>query len=103
MHDLSPAAPGRARRLRPARQGRIWTAGQGRIWSAKHRAYRAFQTRGIPIRNEQGAIEEGVGALTDVQDTIDIKVLLERTQTDLAKSLTELRLSEAKARAHLAE
>jgi PAS domain S-box-containing protein len=77
---------------------------QGRIWSAKHGAYRAFQTRGIAIRNEQGEIYEWLGALTDVQDTIDIKVLLDRTQADLASSLQALRLNEAQLRereAHL--
>ena len=71
---------------------------QGRIWSAKHSAYRAFQTRGIPIKNEGGQIEEWLGALTDIQDSIDIKALLDRTQTDLADSLKALRLSEARLR-----
>jgi PAS domain S-box-containing protein len=71
---------------------------QGRIWSAKHNAYRAFQTRGIPIKNESGQIEEWLGALTDIQDSIDIKALLDRTQTDLADSLKALRLSEARLR-----
>ena len=42
---------------------------QGRIWSAKHNAYRAFQTRAIPIKNEGGQIEEWLGALTDIQDS----------------------------------
>jgi PAS domain S-box-containing protein len=76
---------------------------QGRIWSAKHNGYRAFQTRAIPIKDEQGQIEEWLGALTDVQDTIDIKVLLDRTQTDLANSLKALRSSDASSRTHLAE
>src|SRR5215470_19888719 len=31
---------------------------QGRVWSAKHGAYRAFQTRGIAIRNERDEIVE---------------------------------------------
>jgi PAS domain S-box-containing protein len=76
---------------------------QGRIWSAKHKDFRAFQMRGIPIRNERGQIDEWLGALTDVQDTIDIKVLLDRTQTDLADSLKALRASEARSRAHLTD
>jgi PAS domain S-box-containing protein len=76
---------------------------QGRIWSAKHKDYRAFQMRSIPIWNERGQIDEWLGALTDVQDTIDIKVLLDRTQTDLADSLKALRASEARSRAHLIE
>jgi PAS domain S-box-containing protein len=76
---------------------------QGRIWSAKHNGHRTFQARGIPIRNEQGQIEEWLGALADIQDTIDIKVLLDRTQTDLADSLKALRVSEASSRAQLAE
>ena len=59
---------------------------QGRIWCAKYGSYRAFQTRGVAVRNEQGEIEEWLGALTDIQDTIDIKALLERTQEELAKS-----------------
>jgi PAS domain S-box-containing protein len=76
---------------------------QGRIWSAKHRDYRAFQMRAIPINDETGQIEEWLGALTDVQDTIDIKVLLDRTQADLADSLKALRASEARSRAHLTD
>ncbi len=71
---------------------------QGRIWSAHHNAYRAFQTRGIAVRNKKGEVEEWLGALTDIQDTIDIKVLLERAQSDLAASLHDLRLSEARYR-----
>jgi PAS domain S-box-containing protein len=71
---------------------------QGRIWSAKHGAYRAFQTRGIAIRNEQGDIVEWLGALTDVQDTIEIKTLLDRAQVDLAKSMQARRMGEAQLR-----
>jgi two-component sensor histidine kinase len=77
---------------------------QGRIWSARHQGYRAFQTRGIAIRDDQDEVLEWLGALTDVQDTIDIKILLDRTQVDLANSLTAHRLSEARVRereAHL--
>ena len=76
---------------------------QGRIWSARHGAYRAFQARGIPFRNEQNEIEEWLGVLTDIQDTIDIKALLERTEEDLADSLRSLRLREAENRVRLAE
>jgi PAS domain S-box-containing protein len=76
---------------------------QGRIWSAKHNGYRAFQTQGVPVRNEQGEIERWLGALTDVQDIIEMKVVLDRTQTDLADSLTALRDSETRSRAHLAD
>jgi PAS domain S-box-containing protein len=76
---------------------------QGRIWSAKHKGYRAFRTRGVPVRNERGEVEEWLGALTDVQDTIDMEALLDRTQADLADSLKALRQSEAQSRAHFAE
>ena len=69
---------------------------QGRIWSTKHEGYRAFQTRGIPIRNDQDAVEGWLGALTDIQDSIDINLLLQRTQEDLANSLKALRDSEAR-------
>ena len=44
---------------------------QGRVWSAKHQAWRAFQTRGVPVRDKTGKIIEWVGALTDVQDALD--------------------------------
>jgi PAS domain S-box-containing protein len=74
----------------------------GRIWSANHNGYRAFQTQGVPIRNERGEIERWHGALTDVQDIIEMKVLLRRTQTDLADSLTALRDSQAQSRAYRA-
>jgi PAS domain S-box-containing protein len=70
---------------------------QGRIWSAKHNGYRAFQTRGIPVKDQRGQVEGWLGALTDIQDAIDIKVLLDRTQTDLAGSLKALRASDAAA------
>ncbi len=43
----------------------------GRVWSAKHGAWRAFQTRGVPVRDEAGGILEWVGALTDVEDTLE--------------------------------
>jgi PAS domain S-box-containing protein len=76
---------------------------QGRIWSAKHKAYRAFQTRGIPIKDEDGNIVEWLGALTDIQDSIDIRQSLDRTQADLIETLKALRLSEARSLAHLAE
>jgi two-component sensor histidine kinase len=69
---------------------------RGRIWSAKHGDYRAFQTRGIPIRNDQDEIEGWLGALTDIQDSIDINLLLQRKQEDLANSLKALRDSEAR-------
>ena len=69
---------------------------QGRIWSTKHEGYRAFQTRGIPIRNDQDAVEGWLGALTDIQDSVDINLLLQRTQEDLANSLKALRDSEAR-------
>jgi PAS domain S-box-containing protein len=76
---------------------------QGRIWSAKHNGYRAFQTSGIPVKDQGGQIKEWLGALTDIQDAIDIKVLLDRTQAGLADSLKALRASEARSRAHLAD
>lgn len=44
---------------------------KGRIWSARHQAWRAFQTRGVPVRDDAGQIVEWVGALADVQDTLD--------------------------------
>jgi len=71
---------------------------QGRIWNVKYGAYRAFQVRGIPIRNERDEIVEWRGALTDVQDTIDIKSLLRDAHKDLAETLQALRISEARSR-----
>jgi PAS domain S-box-containing protein len=71
---------------------------QGRIWSAKYQGYRAFQTRGIPVRDDAGRIVEWLGALTDIQDSIDIQNLLQRTETDLALSIQALRTSEARHR-----
>jgi len=69
---------------------------QGRIWSAKHGSYRAFQTRGIPIRNDHDEIEGWLGALTDIQDSINVNLLLQRTQEDLTNSLKALRDSESR-------
>jgi PAS domain S-box-containing protein len=64
---------------------------QGRIWSARYGAYRAFQTRGIPIRNERDEIVEWLGALTDVQDTIDIRIseARSRTQAEQLRALSD--------------
>ncbi len=76
---------------------------QGRIWSTKHNGYRAFQTRGLPVKNEAGEIEEWLGALTDIQDTIDIKSLVERPRDELASAVRLLRQREAEARVRLAE
>lgn len=76
---------------------------QGRIWSAKHKAYRAFQARGIPVKNGAGRVEEWLGALIDIQDSIDIGTLLDRTRTDLANSLKAFRVSEATAQKQLEE
>ena len=53
-----------------ATQGPVYRT-QGRIWSSKHAAWRSFQTRGVPVRDASGNIAEWVGALTDVQDTVD--------------------------------
>jgi PAS domain S-box-containing protein len=53
---------------------------QGRIWSKKHRSWRAFQTRGVPVRNETGLIVEWVGALTDVSDVVAARERAEHLQ-----------------------
>jgi len=59
---------------------------QGRIWSAKHRAWRAFQTRGVPVRDKTGNIIEWIGALTDVQDAFDAQEKLVQREGQLAVS-----------------
>jgi PAS domain S-box-containing protein len=69
---------------------------QGRVWSVKYGSYRAFQTRGIPIRDDDEQVVGWLGALTDIQDSIDINLALERTQEDLASSLKALRENEAR-------
>src|SRR5215470_16282782 len=71
---------------------------QGRVWSAKHGAYRAFQTRGIAIKNEHDEVVEWLGTLSDVQDSIDVKRFLRDTRKDLADTLQALRISEEKSR-----
>ena len=59
---------------------------QGRVWSAKHQAWRAFQTRGVPVRDKTGKIIEWVGALTDVQDALDAQEKLPQREGELAES-----------------
>src|SRR5215467_12245194 len=59
---------------------------QGRVWSAKHQAWRAFQTRGVPVRDKPGKIIEWVGALTDVQDVLDAQEKLLQREGELAES-----------------
>lgn len=41
---------------------------EGRIWSARHQAYRMFESMGTPILDEQGAVQEWIGTLTDIED-----------------------------------
>jgi PAS domain S-box-containing protein len=74
---------------------------QGRIWSVKYGSYRAFQARGIPIRDDNEQVVGWLGALTDIQDSIDINASLQlaslqRAQEDLANSLKALRENEAR-------
>ena len=59
---------------------------QGRVLSAKYKAWRAFQTRGVPVRDKTGKIVEWVGALTDVQDTLDAQEKLLQRERELAES-----------------
>lgn len=63
---------------------------QGRIWSARHNSWRAFQTRGVPVRDASGRIIEWVGALTDVQDTLNLLQASELRYRDLADSMPHL-------------
>jgi len=44
---------------------------QGRIWNARTKAWRTFQSRGVPVRDSSGNIVEWLGTLTDIQDTLD--------------------------------
>src|SRR5262249_990429 len=59
---------------------------QGRVWSAEHQAWRAFQARGVPVRDKTGKIIEWVGALTDVQDALDAQKKLLRREGGPAES-----------------
>ena len=40
----------------------------GQIWNAGRQAYRHFQARAIPILDDDGAVREWVGMLTDIED-----------------------------------
>jgi hypothetical protein len=77
---------------------------QGRIWSAKHNGYRAFQKRGIPIKDENGNVVEWLGALIDIQDSIDAKSLahlaeVKAIEATLAREAAALsRLNEVSSR-----
>src|SRR5215813_9308842 len=68
---------------------------QGRVWSAKHQAWRAFQTRGVPVRDKTSKIIEWVGALTDVQDALDSQEKLRE------RELVESRFAAARLREQL--
>jgi len=59
---------------------------QGRVWSAKHQAWRAFQTRGVPVRDKTSKIIEWVGALTDVQDALDSQEKARQRERELVES-----------------
>jgi len=59
---------------------------QGRAWSARHRAWRAFQTRGVPVRDKTSKVIEWVGALTDVQDALDSQEKLLQRERELTES-----------------
>ncbi len=56
---------------------------QGRVWSARHNTWRAFQARAVGVRNDDGAVVEWVGALTDVQDVVDAQERLTARERDL--------------------
>ncbi|MES1209028.1 MAG: PAS domain S-box protein, partial [Pseudomonadota bacterium] len=56
---------------------------QGRVWSAQHQSWRAFQTRAVAVRADDGAVLEWVGALTDVQDVVDAQERLTTRERDL--------------------
>jgi len=59
---------------------------QGRVWSTKHQAWRAFQTRGVPVHDKTGKIIEWVGALTDVQDALDAQEKPPQREGELVES-----------------
>jgi len=63
---------------------------RGRVWSQKHASYRAFQSRGIPVFRDDGEIEEWVGTLTDVQETLDAQQQLQETEARSARQVAEL-------------
>ncbi len=68
---------------------------QARVWSARHQAWRAFQTRGVPVRDKTGKIIEWVGAMTDVQDALDAQEkLLQREGELVGARSTAARLRE---------
>jgi len=69
---------------------------QVRVWSTKHGAYRAFQMRGIALKNEHDEVVEWLGTLTVVQDTIDVELFLRKPRKDQADTLQALRISEEK-------
>jgi PAS domain S-box-containing protein len=65
------------------REGRDLYRTQGRVWSHRHQAWRAFQTRAMAVRGDDGRILEWVGSLTDVQDAVDAQERLRRREHDL--------------------
>jgi PAS domain S-box-containing protein len=74
-----------------------WAAAEARgLFSVEHRtrhaadgAYRWFQSRAVPVRDEQGRIIEWFGTSTDIDDQVRAREVLARGREELEARVTE--------------
>lgn len=52
----------------------------GRLWHAQSGTYREFETRGVPIRNENGVVQEWIGECIDVEDRKQVEEALRESE-----------------------
>jgi PAS domain S-box-containing protein len=71
------------------RDGAMYESG-ARLWHAATRRYRHVVVRATPIRDDRGAIQEWVGACTDVDDQVRAR---ERLEAIVAERTAELKAS----------
>ncbi|WP_413164326.1 PAS domain S-box protein [Capilliphycus salinus ALCB114379] len=63
-----------------ARDNKTFYQSEGRIWNGATGSYRYFEARGIPLFNSEGAIEEWVGTITDVDNRKRAEVALRQSE-----------------------
>ncbi|HEY9737751.1 MAG TPA: PAS domain S-box protein [Trichocoleus sp.] len=65
-------------------------ASEGRIWHAPSQSYRFFEARAVPLLDENGAVQEWVGTITDVHDRKQVEHALRRSEAAARSRAEEL-------------
>ena len=62
----------------------------GRLWHAQSSAYRHFEARGVPIRNDDGTVREWIGKCLDVEDKRKAEKALQESEERFTKFMHHL-------------